>query len=212
MVVVDEVGVPLVVVGAEEAVVAVEAAAERPVVVRTGAVLRLCRHEVPLAERERAVAVRTEHLRQQCGALGDAPPVVGEAVGGLRDARHPHRMVVATGQQARARRRAQRGRVEVVVAEATRGQRVHVRRLDVGPEAAQLCEADVVEHDEHHVRRALGWDGFGRPPGLRVAPRATDDAGEARLEDRHARDQITYSPCGGKHICAIGGRVRPPEQ
>ena len=34
------------------------------------------------------------------------------------------------------------------------GQPVDRGRLDVGPVAAELGEADVVEHDEHHVRGA----------------------------------------------------------
>ena len=66
----------------------------------------------------------------------------------------PLRVMVAAGQDARARRRAQRGRVHVVVAQAVLRELVDVRRADRRAEAAELPEAGVVEHDEQHVRRA----------------------------------------------------------
>ena len=41
--------------------------------------------------------------------------------------------------------------MEVVVAEPAGGERVDGGRGDVGAEAAELPEAEVVEHDQHHV-------------------------------------------------------------
>ena len=64
VVVVDQFGEPLVGVAAEEAVEALEPAAERPPVVRPGRRLMLRRRQMPLADQERVVAVRQQHLAQ----------------------------------------------------------------------------------------------------------------------------------------------------
>ena len=74
----------------------------------------------------------------------------------LGDAGHAVARVVAPGQQARARRRAQRRRVPLRVAHAVAGDPVDVRRLDRAAVARHRREADVVEHGVHHVRRPLG--------------------------------------------------------
>ena len=66
---------------------------------------------------------------------------------------HAIGVVVASGEQARAGGGAQRGRMEVAEPQAARGQPVERRRPDVGAEAAQLREADVIENDVDDVRR-----------------------------------------------------------
>src|SRR5947207_12413493 len=71
----------------------------------------------------------------------------------------------AAGEDAGAGRRAQRGGVEVGVAEAAAGEGVEVRRVDVGAVTAELGEAHVVEHHEDDVGRA------GRRPRLLGPPR-----------------------------------------
>ena len=65
MVVVDQVGEVLVRVTAHKSVVAFEAAAERPAIERPRRAGLLTRRQVPLAERERVVAVRQKHLREE---------------------------------------------------------------------------------------------------------------------------------------------------
>ena len=65
MVVVDEIGVPLAGVAAEEPVEALEPAPERPAVIRPRASLLAAGDQVPLADHERAVAVLEQHLRQE---------------------------------------------------------------------------------------------------------------------------------------------------
>ena len=62
--------------------------------------------------------------------------------------------MVAPGEQAGAGGRAQRGGVEVGEPDALGGEAVDDGRVDVGPVAAELGEADVVEHDEDDVGRA----------------------------------------------------------
>src|SRR5262249_12248863 len=63
------------------------------------------------------------------------------------------RGVVAPRQQARAGRRAERGRVEVRVAQPVVGDPIDVRRLDQTPERLHRGEADIVENDVEDVRR-----------------------------------------------------------
>src|SRR5690606_11849085 len=70
----------------------------------------------------------------------------------------------------------QRGGVEVVVAQAARCELVDVGRVDLGPVAAEVGEADVVEDDHHDVRRTLGWQRRLRPPGNRVVVGPADHA------------------------------------
>ena len=118
--VVDQIRIPLVGLGAEEAVEALEAPAGRPVAPRrrrgssrppgTGATCRPCRCS----------------SRARRGSPGSGRSRAGSrrwrwgTRGGLGDAGHAVARVVAPGQQARARRRAQRGRVPLRVAHARR--------------------------------------------------------------------------------------------
>ena len=64
VVVVDQVGIPLARVAAEEPVEALEAAPQRPAVVRPGRRLLVARRQVPLADHVGVVAVLEQHLRQ----------------------------------------------------------------------------------------------------------------------------------------------------
>ena len=81
--------------------------------------------------------------------------VAGKAGGLLGDDAEADRMVVAPGDQRRAGRRAERGGVELGVAQPVRGERVERRRRDDAAEGAGDAVAGVVGHDQQHVRRAL---------------------------------------------------------
>ncbi len=189
VVVVDELRVPLARVAAQEAVEALEAAPQRPAVVRAGRRLVDARGEVPLADHVRAVAVLKEHLREHPVLERHDPVVAGVAGGELGDARHAIAVVVAPGDDAGAARRAQRGRVHVVEAQAVRRERVEGRRLDGTAEAAQVAEPGVVEHDEQHVGRALAGSRRSGPGRARFVGRAADHAREGCavrvFDDRH---------------------------
>ena len=123
VVVVDELGVPLARVAAEEAVVALEPAPQRPAVIRPGGGLLARRDQVPLADHVGVVAVRQQHLRQEAVLERDQAVVARVAGRHLGDARHPVAVVVAAGDHARPARRAQRRRVHVVVAQPIGGER-----------------------------------------------------------------------------------------
>ena len=88
--------------------------------------------------------------------------------------------MIAAGQQRCAGRRAERGRVEIRVAEAGRGELVEIGRFDQPAIGAELAVADVVEHDHQDVWRA-GWRLHRHdriPVGRRVLVGLTDFARE----------------------------------
>ena len=176
VVVVHELGVVLVGLAAHEPVEALEAAAERPLVARAAHRHLRRRREVPLADREGGVAVAHEDLGQEAVLVRDRGVVAGEAGGELDDAGHAVAVVVAPGEQARPRRRAQRGGVEVRVAVPLAGEPVEARRGDVGAVAAELRVADVVEQHDHDVRAR---------PRAPTAPAATSPPTRRRSARRH---------------------------
>src|SRR6516225_9146991 len=62
--------------------------------------------------------------------------------------------MVASGEQCRARRRAQRCRVELVVTNPTLVNSIKVWRWDRPPEGACGTEASVIGQDQNHIRGA----------------------------------------------------------
>ena len=120
VVVVDEVGVPLAGVATEEAVEAFEPTPEWPAGVGAGRGLLVARGQVPLAHHQSAVAALDQDLREHPVLERHHPVVAGEPAGQLGDGRHAVAVVVASGDDARAARRAQRRRVHVGEAETLR--------------------------------------------------------------------------------------------
>ena len=166
MIVEYQFGVPLAGLTLEEPIIAVEAALQRPLV--EGASLRGLEggRQVPLAGGEGIVAGGPQHLGQGAGAAGNAPAHPRKAQVPVGQPAHADRMVVSAGQQGGTGRRAQGRGVEVGEAKAAGGQGVNVRRGDLRAVAAQVGEAEVVEHDADHIGRAgrsLGRLGPVRP-------------------------------------------------
>ena len=95
--------------------------------------------------------------------------------------------MVAARQERDARRRTERRRVELVVAETARGQTVQGRRLDAATEGAGRAEADVVDQDDYDIGRAFGrFDGEARR-GRRIARVDLRDLLVGRRLDRQHR-------------------------
>ena len=115
--VVDE-RVPLVGLTADEAVELVEALVRGPAVERARDAGFPGGGLVPLAERAGTVAIEPQHLRQRRHAVRILPGVAGEGGRALHDRAGIHGVVVPSGLERVARRRAQRRRVEVVEAHA----------------------------------------------------------------------------------------------
>ncbi len=158
VVVVGEIGVPLVRLGTEKAVEALETAPKWPVLLGRRVVHLVLGTEVPLPDDVGVPAELAEHRGDHRALSGDMPAGVREPRCGLGDARHRVRRVVATRQETGARRRAERRRVEVRVQQPPIGDPLDVRRLDQTSERLHRREADVVEDDVEHVRRVLRRD------------------------------------------------------
>ena len=173
-----QVGVPVVRLAAQEPVEALEPAAERPAVQRTGWGVLFRGRQVPLAEAERVVALRDEHLGQHAVGRRHPPVVTREPRGQFLNAGDAAGMVVAAGQNARPRRRTQRGRVHVRVAQARVRDAIDVRRVDKPAEAIELPVTDVVEHEEQHVRSTVFGSRRSRPRRARLLDRAPDHSWE----------------------------------
>ena len=111
------------------------------------------RHLMALAELRRRVAIQPQRLRQRSARVRAQRVVARRRGRELGHHAHPHRVVVATREQRRARRRAQRGGVETVVAQAPARQAFGRRRVARPAERARRGETDVVKQDDQHVRR-----------------------------------------------------------
>ncbi len=171
-------GLPLVRLAADETVEVVEPLAVRPPVEWPRHAGLPVRDIVVLAEEGGAVTVLAQHLRAHRAALGDLAGVAGEAVAELGDDPGSAAVVVAPGQQRRARRGAEGRRVETGVAQARLRQPVEVGRGDLSAERRPLSEAAIVDDDEQHVRRAVRCLCDRKRPHLRVLVGRTDDAVE----------------------------------
>ena len=145
---------PLVGLAAEETVELVEARARRPAVGRPGDADLPRRGLVVLAEEAGAVAVQAQHLRQRRDVVRPLSRVAREGRGRFGDAAHVVHVVVAAGEQGRPRRRADRGGVELVVAQPLAGEAFGRRHVHRPAEGAGHAEAHVVHEDDEHVGRA----------------------------------------------------------
>ena len=178
VIVVDQVRVPLVCLGAQEPVVALEAPAAGPVPARRGEVHLVSRAQVPIAHEVGVPAPLAQDLREHAVFRWDRAARVGEPDGRLGDAGHAVAGVVAAGEQAGARRRAQRRRMPLGIADAVGGDAVNVGGLDRPAIAAERGKADVIQHDVEDIGRAFRrLGGFKRfPVGLGIADVEVDPA------------------------------------
>src|SRR6185369_3650721 len=86
MVVVDEVRIVLMRVSAQKPVVALEAAAERPAIVRAGGADLLGWRQVPLADAVGGIPVLLQHLGEEPVLEGNRAVAAGKSSGPFRDA------------------------------------------------------------------------------------------------------------------------------
>ena len=138
----------------EEAVEIVEAVPGRPPVERTHRRGLVGRRVVPLAEGGRPVAVVPQDFGHRRRGLRDHAGVAVPVDRAFGDRAVADALVIAPGEQRRPRRRADRRGVEGVVADALARQLGECRRVHLAAERRRLAEADVVEQDDQHVRRA----------------------------------------------------------
>ena len=149
------------------------------------------RRVVVLAEPRRGVAVLAQDAADR-GVLRTDIRVVARVAGRqLRDHAEADLVVVAAGDQRGARGRAERGGVELGVAQPGVRDAVQRRRRDDAAERAADAVALVVGHDQQHVGRALRRHDARRPPGLGVLGAFLDHAAERRR--------------GGRQVAAVDG-------
>ena len=89
--------------------------------------------------------------------LRDHAVVTWEAGGPLDQKARAAIVMIAPGEQRRARWATDRGGVETVVTQATRGQLVEGGRRHRTAKGTDLAEAHVVQQDDDNVRRTRGW-------------------------------------------------------
>ena len=160
-----------------EAIELVEAALAWPALIGRGAVGRV----VPFADADGGVAAGPKRFgdggcgqRHVARIAWKAGIVGGQPAGG-------HRMRIASGEQGRTRRRADRMRGVVVKAQAAGGNRVDIGCLDLGAIAAEIGIAHVVHVDDDDVGAAgLGLRDW-LPPRLGGFARAADAAFKAGI-------------------------------
>ena len=180
VVVAHQLGVELIGFALEEAVEAVEAATEWPLVERAGGRALFHRGEVPLADAERGIARLTQHLGDGRRVVADVTELVRESGAEVRHGAHADGVLRPPRQQRRPGRRTQWRHMEVRELQTVGGECIDVRRVDVRPVTPELSEAGVVEQDDDHVgclgarmRRLV-------VPGLRIGNGACDRAFESR--------------------------------
>ena len=181
MVVVDEVRMELIGLAPEKAVKALEAATERPLVLRTSHGHLPGRSQVPLADGEGGIAVAKKDLRQKPAVFRHGGVIAGEAGGDLDDATHAVGVMVPAREEGGPRRGAESGGVEVRVPEPVGGQPVEGGRGDVRSVTPELGIADIVEQDDHHIGGPLGGGRKRWPPRSGRLQSATDHSSKGDL-------------------------------
>ena len=126
----EKIGRPLVGLTAHEPIEVLEAHPARPLVEGSGQAVEIGRGVVVLAEPRCGVAVLLENLADGGAVLVDDGVIARVSRGLFADHAEAHRVVVAAGDQRRARRRAERGGVELRVAQSRLRDPVHGRRRD----------------------------------------------------------------------------------
>ncbi len=177
----EQVRLPLVRIAAHEAVEILEAHAGRPLVKRPDLAGGKRRRVVILAEPRGGVAVIEQNPPDGGLVLGDDAVVAGETRGLLGDHAETGRVMVAPGDERGARRRAERGGVDVVVAQAVIRDAIHRRRRDDAAEGARHAESGVIRDDEQDVGRLFGRHDARCPPRFRLQGIVLDHAAEFRL-------------------------------
>ena len=116
--------------GIEEAIEAIKATAERPSVERPGRAAFGQRRDMPFADHVVAIAVRPQHFRQRPCLARNLAAISGIAAIEIGETADADRMMVAPGEQRRARGRAHRGGMKAGIAKTFGGELVDGRRFD----------------------------------------------------------------------------------
>ena len=180
----EQVRLPLAGVAADEAIEVLEAHAVRPLVEGPGLGRLIEGRVVILAEPRGRVAVVPQDGADGAVLLPDDRVVARESRRDFAHHAEAGHMVVAPGDQGRARGRAERRGVEIRVAQPALRDAVHCRGRHDAAERARRAEPAVVGHDQQHVGRALRRHDAWRPPGFRLRGLFLDHPAELRIGRR----------------------------
>ena len=179
-----QVRLPLAGVAADEAVEVLEAHAVRPLVEGPGLGRLIEGRVVILAEPRGRVPVVLQDGADGAVLLPDDRVVARKPRRDFAHHAEAGHVVVAPGDQCRARRRAERRGVKIRVAQPALRDAIQCRGRNDAAERARRAEADVVRHDEQHVGRALRRHDAWRPPGFRLRGLFLDHPAELRIGRR----------------------------
>ena len=131
---------------------------QRPVELLESMQRRIVRSHMPLTRHEGPVACRFQHLRDRCRILREPAPV--SRLSKIRDHVPDSYFVrVLPRENARPRRTAPGGGIELRKAHSAGSQLVQVRRVDLSAKAAQVAIAQIIGHDQQDVWTPLLLDG-----------------------------------------------------
>src|SRR5262249_4376253 len=151
-----------------EAIEAIEAFLEWPFTLRSSRAEVLGGHVVILAEPERAVPVVLEDLSDRRALGGQSAGRAGKTVGCLGDGGATIHMMIAPGEERRARRRAERRGVPLRIAEPAFREFLERRHVDTTAKRRPRGHAAIVIENDEDVRRTFRgcWKRVWRPVGL----------------------------------------------
>ena len=156
MVVFDQVGIPLVRFGAEEAIVAIEALLQWPLLAaRARRDVRLG-DEMALTQPEGAPSPILQDLAHRGALVRDATMPTRKARRRFRDRGHAVQVMITAGQERGARRRAQRRRVPLRIHQAVVSQLLQSRHVDLAAEGRPGSQARIIVQNQQDVWRASG--------------------------------------------------------
>ncbi len=179
-----QVRLPLAGVAADEAIEVLEAHAVRPLVEGSGLGRLIEGRVVILAEPRGRVPVVLQDGADGAVLLPDDRVVTRESRRDFAHHAEAGHVVVAPGDQCRARRRAERRGVEIRVTHPALRDAIEGRCRNDATEGARRAEPAVVGHDQQHVGRALRRHDPWRPPGFRLRGLFLDHPAETRIGPR----------------------------
>src|SRR5262249_35843220 len=178
---------PLISLAADKAVEVIESLQSWPAIERAGNTLLPIGDIVVLAEESRAIAVLPNDLRNHRAASRNRSGVPWATTTELGDATGSRRMMIATSQQRRARRRTKSRRMETRILKSPRRQLVEIRSWYLATESSPLSEATIINQDNQNVRCTSRRFDHRNLRRRRVFGQLLDLASERRLWRRQDR-------------------------
>lgn len=138
----------------DDAVIALEAALQRPIVLRL-----VHRRHVPFPRHRGSIPRAAEHLRDRLAVRTEIVGVARSRACLIHHVAHTGLMRIESGQQAGPRRTTTHAIVELSESNSARCQPVEIRRIDGRAVNAKIREPHIIGQDQHYIRAALSLPG-----------------------------------------------------